>query len=323
MDLISVIIPVYKTEQFLNQCILSVVEQFYSNLEIILVDDGSPDYSGQICDEWARKDSRIRVLHIANGGAGKARNVGVTVSRGNYVAFVDSDDYLSPYMYDVMLKGFKDGIDIVECDYIVVKDSNARFEPLADKAESEIYSVEAAMKEHIQDRLFRQIIWNKLYRRETLEGIPFPEGKLIDDEFWTYQVLGRAKKLVHINECLYAYRQQDGSVMHEAFSLRRLQAIEAKRNRLEYIKENFRGLYPEAHKNLWLSCLYMGQMSLKHLAVSENEQAMIAIVQTMKKYPLSGDEIRELPLPYQIWGLLSKISVKSVCKVRNLLNIGF
>lgn len=320
--LISVIVPVYKTELFLNQCISSLVNQTYGNLEIILIDDGSPDNAGEICDEWRRLDERIKVLHVKNGGAGKARNIGIAASKGDYITFVDSDDYISHKMYARMVKSFDDDIDIVECDYIEADRDQVCFDENCKNGKETTYSTEAAMNEHIHDRLFKQVIWNKIYRRNILEGICFPEGKLIDDEFWTYRVIGRARKLVHINDRLYAYRQQNESVMHEEFSLKRIQAIEAKKERLEFIADKFPRLYWEAHNNLWLSCLYMEQMSLKYLSVDDAEQAKKIIIQTMKEYPLLSSEIVKMSPAYVVWGLLSKISFTFVCKVRNKLNIG-
>lgn len=322
MDLISIIVPVYKTESFLSECVSSIVKQTYPNLEIILVDDGSPDKCGSICDEWGKRDNRIKVLHIENGGAGRARNIGISVARGDYIAFVDSDDYLAPIMYERLLENFDEDIDIVECEYRTSSLISEQCD-MSDKKGKRIYSTSEAMKEHIQDRYFKQIIWNKLYRRKVIEGISFPEGMLIDDEFWMYRVIGGANKLIRIDDCLYFYRQQTDSVMHMAFSLKRLQAIEAKKARLSYIETNFPSLYSEAHENLWFTCLYLGQMSLKYLSNYEARLALVEIMKTVKGFPLSISEISELSPRNRIWGLFSRISFKATCKVRNLFNIGF
>lgn len=134
--LISVIIPVYNVEKYLNKCITSVVEQTYKNLEIIIVDDGSTDQSPEICDEWKKRDSRIQVVHSSNGGAGKARNTALDMATGDYVTFVDSDDYIAPQMYQVLLEQFYDGIGIVECNYSMVYDDSEKF-----KEERKIYKI--------------------------------------------------------------------------------------------------------------------------------------------------------------------------------------
>lgn len=320
MNLLSIIVPVFKTEKYLNCCIQSILNQTYRNLEVILVDDGSPDKCGKICDEWAKKDPRVRVIHVQNGGAGKARNIGIVASKGDYVTFVDSDDYLSLQMYERMLCAFESEVDIVECDYEILESKEMNFKILGG---SRKFTAEEAMRENIHDHLFKQVIWNKIYRRNVIEGVWFPEGKLIDDEFWTYKVIGRAKKLIHLNDCLYAYRQQENSVMHASFSLNRLQAIEAKMSKLEYIDEKFPNLYFEAHQNLWLSCLYFGQMSIKYLPIQERNLALKIVESSIKKYPLAKGEIKLLPLKHKLWGWLTRFSLTFTCRVRNILNIGF
>lgn len=320
-DMISVIVPVYKVEDYLDKCIDSIVNQTYRNLEIILVDDGSPDNCPAMCDAWAEKDSRIKVIHIKNGGAGKARNQALDIAQGNFIAFVDSDDYISPDMYERMLQNFDDEIDIVECNYILSSSSNEKFS-LSNENNKIVYSEKDAMKAHIQDQCFKQIIWNKLYRKKIVKGIFFPEGKLIDDEFWTYRVIGKANKLIRINDCLYCYRQQPDSVMHLSFSLNRLQAIDAKIERLKYIKQYHPDLYFDAHKNLWLTCLYLGQLSLKHLSEVDAKQAFALISKALKEFPLSFSEINKMPLSIRIWGFLSNVSLSATCKMRNIFNIG-
>lgn len=319
-SLISVIIPVYQVEKYLDKCVESVINQTYQNLEIILVDDGSPDRCSAMCDAWAERDSRIKVIHVKNGGAGKARNIGIAASKGDYIVFVDSDDFVSPFIYERMLQEFDSKVDIVECDYDIVESEETIFKVMGSRKE---FTTEEAMREHIQDHFFKQVIWNKMYRRNVVEGNFFPEGKLIDDEFWTYKVIGNAKQLIHIDDCLYAYRQQEKSVMHSPFSKARLQALEAKVFRLEYISEKFPALYFEAHQNLWLSCLYLGQLSLKYLPSPDRKRALRMIEETVRMYPLTKEENRLLSIDYKIWSLLTKFSLIFTCKVRNILNIGF
>lgn len=226
--LISVIIPVYNVEKYLNKCITSVVEQTYKNLEIIIVDDGSTDQSPEICDEWKKRDSRIQVVHSSNGGAGKARNTALDMATGDYVTFVDSDDYIAPQMYQVLLEQFYDGIGIVECNYSMVYDDSEKFKEERKIYKIHTYSAMQAMHENINDHIFRQLIWNKMYRKDVIKGIYFPTGNKIDDEFWTYQAIGNASKLIYIDQKLYAYRQQEQSVMHLLDAKKRLEALKAK-----------------------------------------------------------------------------------------------
>ena len=265
---ISVIIPVYRVEAYLDACLASVTGQRYENLEILLVDDGSPDRCGQICDAWAAKDSRIRVIHKENGGAGQARNVALAQATGELIGFVDSDDYISPDLYAHLYSLMDGETDIAECAIAITEADDCPFDD-GTQAKTVTCTVHEAMALHIQDRLFCQTPPNKLYRRQVVEGIFFPEGNLIDDEFWTYRVLGRARKLVHSEVRMYAYRQQPDSAMHKPFSRKRLQGMQAKLQRLEYLKERMPQLVDLAAEELWMTCLYAMQGSLKGLSGEE------------------------------------------------------
>lgn len=281
LPLISVIVPVYKVEPYLNTCIRSITEQTYHNLEILLVDDGSPDRSGEICDEWAAKDHRIKVIHKENGGGGLARNTALDAAKGELIAFVDSDDYIAPDMFSYLYGLMDTDTDIAECGYVETLDGNAEFPVTEEK--TAVYSAVEAMHEHIQDTVFRQLIWNKLYRRETVGDVRFPVGTKIDDEFFTYRVLGNARKLVLSNRVCYAYRQQPDSVMHQKYSLKRLEGLKAKLQRLEYLTEHMPALEEEAREELMMSCLYGMQGSLKFLSGSEQEAAKTLIYATMER----------------------------------------
>lgn len=284
--LISVIVPVYKAEPYLDRCIESIAGQTYDNLEILLVDDGSPDRSGIICDSWAEKDSRIRVIHKENAGSGAARNTALEQMRGELLAFVDSDDYIEPGMYQHLYELLEMGADIAECGYVETTEDHAQLG--GGNREAVCYTPEEAMRLHIRDTEFRQLIWNKLYRREVAEGIRFPEGTKIDDEYYTYQLLGNAKMLVRSDWIGYAYRQQPNSVMHEGFSIKRVQSLDAKRQRMAYLKQHMPQLESEAKEDLVMSCLFVMQGSLRSLKGEELAGARELIGETMKEaVPLS------------------------------------
>lgn len=317
MDLISVIVPVYKVEAYLDKCVQSIVDQTYRNLEIILVDDGSPDNCGAMCDAWAEKDSRIKVIHQENQGGGMARNAGLDKSKGNVIAFVDSDDYIAPDMYEHLYSLLASDVDIAECGYMGVTGDNAVFDTV-DK-HVEIYPTTAAMREHVQDHLFRQVLWNKLYRRNVTESVRFPAGTGIDDEFWTYRAIGNARKLVHSSCVMYAYRQQSQSVMHTLNTERRIRAVEAKRQRHEYIVENFSELTEMSLQNLWFTCLYQGQFTLRNSNTEEATQVMDYLQTVLRKYPAAS--VRGTAKE-RIWLTMAGISLEATCHLRNLLKIG-
>ncbi|MFR5743971.1 MAG: glycosyltransferase [Anaerostipes hadrus] len=319
--LISVIIPVYNVEKYLNKCITSVVEQTYKNLEIIIVDDGSTDQSPEICDEWKKRDSRIQVVHSSNGGAGKARNTALDIATGDYVTFVDSDDYIAPQMYQVLLEQFYDGIGIVECNYSMVYDDSEEFKEKRKIYKIHTYSAVEAMHENINDHIFRQLIWNKMYRKDVIKGIYFPTGKKIDDEFWTYQAIGNASKLIYMDQKLYAYRQQEQSVMHLLDAKKRLEALKAKEERHIYICEFMPQLKTESLNNLWFTCIYQGQRVLKDKNKENLKSVYPQIKRFIKKYPQTN--LKDITDKKQkIWIIFAKISFCGTCKIRNLLKIG-
>lgn len=269
--LLSVIVPVYNVEKYLNQCIASIVNQTYTNLEIILVNDGSTDNSGKICDSWAERDSRIKVFHKINGGGGEARNLGMDVATGELVGMVDSDDYLHPNMYMHLYSLMDDDVDIVEC---VLRETEADDCLLDDGStyQAKKYTVEEAMRLHLQTILFKQTPPNKLYRYSVLKEVRYPVGTLIDDEFWTYRVIGNARNLVHTSACMYAYRRHQGSVMHRPYSVRRLDGPIAIRERIYYIQEKFPDLQDDALYSFLSSCLLAAKMILRGMKGDEQRK---------------------------------------------------
>lgn len=276
LPLISVIVPVYKVEAYLDRCLESITGQTYSNLEIILVDDGSPDRSGEICDAWAEKDSRIRVIHKENAGAGAARNTALDAASGEIISMIDSDDYLEPHMYAHLYSLMGEDVDIAECGICTTEQDDLQMDD-GSQAETKVYDVAEAMRLHIRDEIFRQTPPNKLYRRETVGDIRFPEGNLIDDEFFTYKVIGNARKLAWSPACMYAYRQQPGSAMHKPFSLRRLQGLDAKCQRLDYLKERMPELVYEARFDLFFTCMFIQQECLRTMKGEDLEAARKAV----------------------------------------------
>ena len=317
LPLISVIVPVYRVEQYLDRCLRSITEQTYRNLEIILVDDGSPDNSGAICDAWAAKDSRIRVIHKKNAGAGAARNTALDAATGEIISMIDSDDYLHPNMYAHLYSLMTDGVDIAECDICWTERDDLPMED-GSCAETAVYDVADAMGLHIRDEIFCQTPPNKLYRSCVVGNIRFPEGNLIDDEYFTYRVIGNAKKLARSSACMYAYRQQPGSAMHKAFSLRRLQGLEAKQQRLEYLRERMPELVYEAKFDLFFTAMYMQQECLRSMTGEDLSTATEYIRKLLKGItPLQPN-----PETSAKKNLLLKLAQRNfigVCKTLNFL----
>lgn len=314
--LISVIVPVYKVEPYLDKCISSIANQTYTNMEIILVDDGSPDNCPAMCDAWAEKDNRIRVIHQKNQGGGAARNAGLDFASGGLIAFVDSDDYIAPDMYAHLYELLKAGADIAECSYVEVAGDDAVF---ACGYETRSYTAQEAMAENIRDRVFRQLIWNKLYRRQMVDGVRFPTSKKIDDEFFTYRVLGNANTLIHSTKVCYAYRQQPESVMHSMPISKRIQAVEAKTQRHTYIKNHFPELTDLSARDLWFTCIYQGQLALRELDAGAVQSALADLTTVLKENPIP---MQACNAKEKLWLILARKDIRLACRVRNILKIG-
>ena len=215
---ISVIVPVYNVAQYLPQCVDSILSQDYGDLEVILIDDGSTDPSGEICDQYATRDSRVQVIHQKNGGAAAAKNAGLRIASGDYLTFADSDDYLEPGAYGFLMK------TLLETDADAVQGSFR--EIYRNRAEEQRIS-EGIMEGY--DYLLRfpkdfscALLWNKLYRRELFDGVFFEEGHKIDDEYFTYQGFLRPRKVVRADRIVYNYRKRASSVMSSPESAERL-----------------------------------------------------------------------------------------------------
>ena len=216
---ISVIVPVYRVEAYLEECIESILAQTYRELEIILVDDGSPDRCGAICDRYAREDRRIRVIHQPNAGAAAARNAGLRIASGEYITFVDGDDYLEPDACGRMAEAMEaQHGDIVHSGFRLVYQNGAVDCPGADRVCR--FTAEAYLRYFLQDWTCA-LCWNKLFRRSVLEDVFFEEGHLIDDEFFTYQAAMKAGSVLLIPALTCNYRQRASSVMKNPATLER------------------------------------------------------------------------------------------------------
>lgn len=211
MDKVSIIIPIYNVEKYLIQCIESVVQQTYKNLEIILIDDGSTDMCGEICDNYAKIDQRIIAIHQNNVGAANAKNRGLEISTGEYITFLDSDDFVDLNWIETMLFYLKrEKADVVECNYCNEYSGKSiiNFRNCYGNFTSEEY-----MSHYLSDWT-SSIFWTKLFKRELTDNIRFRrERRCIDDEFYTYKVLLKAKKIVRITDVLYHYRQRKSSAV--------------------------------------------------------------------------------------------------------------
>lgn len=319
---ISIIVPVYKVEAYLDKCVQSIVDQTYRNLEIILVDDGSPDRCGEICDAWAAKDNRIKVIHKQNGGLSDARNAGMAIATGVYMGFIDSDDYIAPDMYRLLLERMTaDGSDIAACGVEMVFEDGTPSRMLT-PAGSHVLDNGQAMESIVRERYLLQPVWYKLYKTDLIRDIPFAVGKYHEDVFWSWQAVARAKKVSTFDTPCYYYLQRSGSIMGEKFSEKRLDAIEAKCLRLDYLMSHYPELIPAALCGLHFECLYFGQQAMRTLPRQEAAPILERLKDTVAEHPLGGDILRTRRLSHRVWLRLAHISLSTACWIRNLLKIG-
>ena len=322
-NLISVIVPIFKVEQYLERCLKSLTTQSYSNLQIILVDDGSPDYCSNLCDTWIMNDNKIIVIHKPNGGLSDARNIGIPLATGTFISFIDSDDYVSDDFFEVLLSSMlKEQSDIVECGVARFFENN-KFEDYEDDYRIYSYHTEKALSGLIAENPFHQHVWNKLYKTELIQNSLFPFGKLNEDEFWTYQIFGRAKIVTKINKTMYFYFQRCSSIMGEGFNIRRLDALEGKGNRQRYIETNYPELFTQAKIDFFASCVFFAQMTFKYLKKEEKKKAIRIIKLYVNSCRLSRTEMNSIHGKNGFWFKFADRNFWLCCKVRAIIGIGF
>ena len=263
-ELISIIVPVYNVERYLSRCIDSITAQTYKTLEIILVDDGSPDSCGQICDSYAEKDSRIRVIHKKNGGLSDARNAGIAAAHGKYLGFVDSDDYIHPEMYRRLWEELKKtDADVAMCDIERVYNTDYVLHSI-EGDEVKTCSGLQAVKNILDKRLHvvSVIACGKLYKADLFDGIRFPAGKLHEDEFTTYRLFYKSEKVTFLSGKYYYYFQREDSIMGQRKALFSYDALEAYEQMAEFFreKENADIFYAIKYKYLYMLKEYAAAM---------------------------------------------------------------
>lgn len=224
---ISVIVPVYNVEAYLEKCVMSIVYQSYQNLEILLIDDGSTDNSGTLCDELALKYSRIKVYHKQNGGLSDARNVGLENATGEIISFIDSDDFIHPEMYSLMLASMNAlGVDVIECEYKGLPNSEIIIPAVSNYTVS-ISNRESVFVGILEWKKHYHYVWNKLYRKSLIHDLRFEVGKINEDVFFANAYLQKINKVGYISYPFYFYVKRNDSITGLPFSMKRLVILEA------------------------------------------------------------------------------------------------
>jgi len=243
-ELISVIVPVYKVEDYLCQCIDSILMQTYSTFELILINDGSPDRCGDICDAYAASDIRIKVIHQENRGLSAARNVGIKICRGEYLTFIDSDDYVNKYYLENLYRAAKSSkSDLVVCQYRKVKGEQI-FSGEKETGTVTVLGKQDFLETMLKGKAFNIHAWGKLYKTTLFSQLCYPEGKLFEDMGLTYKVVEQCQQSAYLQAELYYYRMREGSIMNpEQFHKEMMDAVFFGREMLAFIQQNYPAIY--------------------------------------------------------------------------------
>lgn len=282
--LVSVIVPVYKVEKYLRNCLDSLVGQTLSNWEAILVDDGSPDRCGEICDEYAAKDSRFKVIHKENGGLSSARNAALPIAKGTFIFFLDSDDYLHcKALKSLCVIATEYDVDIVQCNFI--RGEESKFPEIVESGYSyyDNHSIFTSFAAKI-------ITWGKLYRRNVIEDIRFPVGLINEDDFTTWKFYYRAKRIMVTDTPYYYYTVNSGSIMANQQRKPNLNYFNAYRERIDFFIKTGDADLEAISRIQWMKSLAL-LYSNNHLTGEERKEVQELFADNYQSKSLKAIEI--------------------------------
>lgn len=320
---ISIIVPIYNVEMYLDKCISSLINQTYKNLEIILVNDGSNDNCIEICKKWSEIDSRIVVVNKENGGLSDARNFGLNIATGDLIGFVDSDDYISIFFYEKLIKIMEESnSDIVECGVKNFKENEEISDSNEECINLKYFTTKEAMKNLLIGKVLSVTVWNKLYKKSVINDLRFRLGKTNEDDFFTYLVFDNANKIASIDNEMYYYLYRENSIMNSGYKLNRLDEVEAKYERYKYIEKYYNDMIILSKKDVLFSSLYAYQKLLVYGSELDRKKGKYILKKYIDNIKFSSKEWNMIDLKNKIWILSMKISFNFTCKIRNMLNIG-
>lgn len=295
---ISIIVPVFNVEAYLEDCIESILDQKFSDFELILVNDGSTDESGSICDNYAKNDKRVKVVHKSNGGVSSARNTGINVAQGNYIGFVDSDDRIKENMYKRLYQLCLD----TESDIAICKLGREIEGKIINKSEGsvikELDNIQA-MKQLFIGNLYRFSLCNKLFKKKCFDEIQFPEGRIHEDLSTTYRLFANADKTVYTNEIGYIYVKRENSILTTTFNENRLDAFEGWDEILAFMNNKYPSISNEFTTCFCYWCVDNIVYILKQVKDKENRKRYMKVIQLfLRKHKVNIKSV-ELPIKYK------------------------
>lgn len=269
-DLVTIVVPVYKVEKYIDKCVNSILNQTYKNLEIILVDDGSPDNCGQICDNYEQKDNRIKVIHKENGGLSDARNAGIDIASGKYISFIDSDDYIDNQYIEILYNAIiKDKSDMAISSHKVIYDTGAVLEKAT--GEESVLDSKEVLKRILYDDGIDLSAWAKLYKMELFKEIRYPKGRLFEDAATTYKLVDKSEKISVVSKSKYNYVIRGNSITNLNFSEKKMDLITSTKEMCEYVRNK----YPELEKACNRRLMYAYLSTLTQLLKSDTKNEEI------------------------------------------------
>lgn len=312
-DIISIVVPIYNVEKYLKRCVDSLKNQTYTNIEIILVDDGSPDNCPLLCDQYAASDSRIKVIHKKNGGLSDARNVGIKVAIGKYILFVDSDDYIESDMVRTMYEAIRrTGAEIACCGRYYV-DQKIVEQHILEK--EKIYSPKEAILEILSHGCIEEAAWDKMYLKSLFNTIEYPVGEINEDAVTTPWLIHKANKIVHVGKPLYYYCQNQGSITRSGY--KKAQNVYIKH--ITQVKIFVEQFYPDLLKDFYTLQARYATNSL--FLIVESKESKKIFIEDYKIYKtLLRQSIfymllnKNLPEDYKIKSLLLSLGVFGIVR---------
>lgn len=279
---ISIIVPVYNVEKYLKKCITSILKQTFRDFELILVDDGSTDCSGKICDDFAKMDSRIFVIHKNNAGLSSARNIGISIARGNYLGFVDSDDYIATDMYEMLYKNLiREDADISVCG---IYHCYAGRKSKVNEFYYKVLNVQEAIRFIFERKDADVSAWNKLYKKEIFHSVRYPEGKIYEDTYVIVRLFMLCRKIVFSSERKYYYCHRAGSITTKHFTKRNFALIEAYRENFLIIKKYFPEIKKIAAEKLYYANFIVLDGMIASGCEKEYREEISKVVKFLKRH---------------------------------------
>ena len=321
-SLISVIVPVYNVSEYLEKCFYSLKNQSYKNIEIILVDDGSKDDSGLICDKLLKIDDRVKVIHKKNGGLSSARNFGMELATGDYILFVDSDDWIEYDMIEILYNLIEEYDADISVGGVLKVWDNGKKEIMMNFPNRKVLNCKEALKSLLWQDNLNVAVWNKLYKKEIIKNILFAEGKINEDVDWSWKAIANSNKIVICNELLYNYRQRNGSIMSVSASSNYKFILDSMMERHQYLANRYPELCDDSIFNIIYSCLYQGQIFIKSHKRRENKKCINYLSSILNEVKFSDNYYKNISLQKKLRIKFIVNNLYLCCVLQNALKIG-